>query len=102
MHHAMVFAAPLAAGPAVAGKRKKGVRGKPPVDSDQAIIDLLNRHARYLRGQISPALRQMRSLPDLQFRLDTRFDDDSRIDALLRSPEVARDIAAGDDTVGYG
>ncbi|MHA1189804.1 MAG: 30S ribosome-binding factor RbfA [Alphaproteobacteria bacterium] len=99
MHHAMVFAAPLAAGPAVAGKREKGVRGKPPVDPEQAIIDLLNRHARYLRGQISPALRQMRSLPDLQFRLDTRFDDDSRIDALLRSPEVARDIAAGDDTV---
>ncbi len=99
LRHAMVFAAPLAAGPVAAGKKKKGARGKPPADPDQAVIDLLNRHARYLRGQISPALRQMRSLPDLQFRLDTRFDDDSRIDALLRSPEVARDVAASEDTV---
>jgi len=60
-------------------------------DSEGAVA-ALNRHARYLRGQISPALRQMRSMPDLRFRLDTRFDDDMRIDALLKSPEVAKDL----------
>ena len=34
-------------------------------------------------------------MPDLKFRLDTRFEDDARIDALLRSPEVARDLEHG-------
>jgi ribosome-binding factor A len=57
------------------------------------LVDKLNRSARMLRGRITPALRQMRSMPDLKFRLDTRFEDDARIDQLLRSPEVARDLA---------
>jgi ribosome-binding factor A len=39
----------------------------------------------------------MRTMPDLKFMLDTRFEDDARIDALLRSPEVARDLAARDE-----
>ena len=45
-----------------------------------------------LRGKISPALRQMRSMPDLKFILDTRFEDDAASMQLLRSPEVARDL----------
>ena len=57
-----------------------------------ALVATLNRNARSLRGKITPALRQMKSMPDLTFRLDTRFEDDSRIDQLLRSPEVARDL----------
>jgi ribosome-binding factor A len=74
LKHATVLVAPLAA-----------------PDPD-AVVDRLNRSARFLRGRIAPALRQMRSMPDLKFRLDTRFEDDSRIDRLLRSPEVARDL----------
>ena len=63
-----------------------------------AVVATLNKSARYLRGKISPALRQMRSMPDLKFILDTRFEDDSRIDQLLKSPEVARDLGQrGDD-----
>ena len=50
-----------------------------------------------LRGRIAPALRQMRSMPDLKFRLDTRFEDDSRIDELLKSPEVARDLGRDEE-----
>ena len=57
-----------------------------------AIVAALNRQARHLRHRIAPVIRQMRSIPDLKFRLDTRFEDDSRIDELLRSPEVARDL----------
>jgi ribosome-binding factor A len=57
------------------------------------LVEKLNRSARYLRGKISPALRQMRAMPDLKFMLDTRFEDDARIDRLLKSPEVARDLA---------
>jgi len=74
LKHATVLVAPLAA-----------------PDPD-AVVDRLNRSARFLRGRIAPALRQMRSMPDLKFRLDTRFEDDSRIDRLLRSPEAARDL----------
>ena len=78
MKHATVLVAPLAA------------------TNADSLVDKLNRNARMLRGRITPALRQMRSMPDLKFRLDTRFADDARIDALLRSPEVARDLAPRD------
>ena len=65
---------------------------------DPALVaTALNRNSRFLRGRIAPALRQMRNIPDLKFQLDTRFDDDSRIDALLRSPDVARDLPADSD-----
>jgi len=63
----------------------------------EALVAKLNKGARYLRGKITPALRQMRSMPDLKFRLDTRFEDDSRIDRLLKSPEVARDLRNNED-----
>jgi ribosome-binding factor A len=74
LKHATVLVAPLASA------------------APDAVVDRLNRSARFLRGRIAPALRQMRSMPDLKFLLDTRFEDDSRIDRLLRSPEVARDL----------
>ena len=61
------------------------------------IVAALNRNARFLRGQIAPALKQMKYMPDLQFRIDTRFDDDRRIDEILKTDRVARDIAANPD-----
>jgi ribosome-binding factor A len=79
LRHATVLVAPLAAKDA------------------EAVVDSLNRHAPFLRGRISPKLKQMKFMPDLKFRLDTRFEDDARIDELLKSPEVARDIAAARD-----
>jgi ribosome-binding factor A len=60
-------------------------------DND-AIIKALARNAKFIRGRVSGALRQMRSMPEFRFRLDTSYDNMSRIDALLRSPEVARDL----------
>lgn len=60
-------------------------------DADE-VVARLNRAARMLRGRIAPALKQMKFMPDLRFVLDTRFEDDSRIDALLKSPQVARDL----------
>jgi len=62
------------------------------IEDGEKVVKALNRSARFLRGRITPALRQMRSMPDLKFRLDTRFEDDARIDELLHSPEVARDL----------
>ena len=60
--------------------------------NDELVVDALNRNARFIRGRIAPALRQMRSMPEFRFRLDTSFDNMARIDELLRSPEVARDL----------
>ncbi len=79
LKHATALVAPLGAG------------------NPETIVAALNRSARFLRGRIAPQLRQMRSMPDLKFRLDTRFEDDSRIDEILRSPEVARDLGKGGD-----
>jgi ribosome-binding factor A len=64
----------------------------------EAIIAALNRHARFLRGRITPLIRQMKHMPELRFRDDTSFDNYSRIDALLRSPEVARDLDHDENT----
>jgi len=59
---------------------------------DAAVIEALNRNARFIRGRTSSALRQMKFMPEFRFRLDTSYDNFSKIDALLRSPEVARDL----------
>lgn len=64
------------------------------------VIDALNRHQKFIRGALGPALRQMRSMPSVRFRLDTSFDNYAKIDALLRSPEVARDLGRGSGTSG--
>ncbi|BCH20235.1 30S ribosome-binding factor RbfA [Mesorhizobium sp. L-8-3] len=63
---------------------------------DDAVVAALNRSARFIRGRMSPALRQMKYMPEFRFRLDTSYDNFARIDELLRSPEVARDLD-GDD-----
>ena len=61
---------------------------------EDAMVEALNRNARFIRGRMSPALRQMKSMPEFRFRLDTSYDNMSKIDQLLRSPEVARDLDA--------
>jgi ribosome-binding factor A len=59
---------------------------------EAAVIDALNRNAKFIRGRVTPQLRQMKYMPEFRFRLDTSYDNMSRIDSLLRSPEVARDL----------
>jgi ribosome-binding factor A len=59
------------------------------------IIDAFERNSRYLRGVIAKKVN-LRYAPTLRFRLDQSFDEGDRIDALLRSPEVRRDL--DDDT----
>ena len=65
---------------------------------DGAVVDALNHHARFIRGRMSPALKQMKYMPEFRFRLDTSYDNFARIDQLLRSPEVARDLHHDDET----
>jgi ribosome-binding factor A len=58
---------------------------------EEAVIAALKRNARYMRGHVARALNT-KYTPDLSFRLDESFDEASRIDALLRSDKVARDL----------
>ena len=60
---------------------------------EQAVIKALASHAKYLRGEVARTL-QTKYTPDLRFRRDESFDAGARIDAILRRPEVARDLAA--------
>ena len=52
----------------------------------------LARNARFLRGEIARRVA-LKFMPELRFRLDTTFAESDRIEQLLRSPEVARDLA---------
>ncbi len=66
-------------------------------DTDvQTVIKALASHAKFLRGRVAPQLRQMKYMPEFRFRPDTSFDNFAKIDALLRSPEVARDLQHDD------
>ncbi|MCO5160803.1 MAG: 30S ribosome-binding factor RbfA [Mesorhizobium sp.] len=65
-------------------------------DND-AVIKALAHNAKFIRGRVSGALRQMKYMPEFRFRLDTSFDNMAKIDQLLRSPEVARDLGKEGD-----
>jgi ribosome-binding factor A len=64
-----------------------------------ATIDALNRHKKELRTLIAHKIN-LKFAPDLRFSLDSSFDDQARIDALLKSPEVARDLGPRDEVEG--
>jgi len=61
------------------------------------VIEALNKHAKYIRGRLGPQLRQLKYMPEVRFRDDTSFDNYKKIDALLRSPEVSRDLDPNTD-----
>ncbi len=63
---------------------------------EQAIVEALTSHKKYLRGRLARDL-SMKHTPDLRFRYDETFDEASRIDALLNSPHVKRDLAVQSD-----
>lgn len=64
----------------------------------QPVVKALAANAKFIRGRVTPELRQMKYMPTFRFRSDTSFDNYSKIDALLKSPAVARDL--GDDVDG--
>lgn len=67
------------------------------VSDHAAVIAALNKHAKFIRGRIGGQLRQMKYMPEVRFRDDTSFDNYQKIDALLRSPEVQRDLGSDDE-----
>ncbi len=66
----------------------------------QPIVRALAANAKFIRGRVTPALREMKYMPAFRFRQDTSFDNFSKIDKLLKSPEVVRDLDhdTGDDS----
>jgi ribosome-binding factor A len=64
--------------------------GRTDVDK---LLPALRRAAPYLRGQLAHAL-QLRHVPDLHFQADTTLDHAMHLDALMRAPEVKRDLVA--------
>lgn len=58
------------------------------------VVAALNRNSKFLRGEIGRHL-ELKYIPDVRFRPDTSFDEGAKIDAILRSEAVQRDL--GDD-----
>ncbi len=56
-----------------------------------AVLDSLERNKRYMRGEVARRVN-LKFAPDIRFRIDERFDEAERIERLLRSPEVRRDL----------
>ena len=61
----------------------------------QEIADALNRHQRFIRGRIAPEL-DLKFAPEFRFFVDETFDEFGKIDALLRSDRVQRDLKDDD------
>ncbi len=63
------------------------------------VVAAFDRNKNYLRGEVARKVN-LRSAPDLRFRVDTSFEEGAKIDAMLRAPDVKRDLnatAANDD-----
>ena len=58
----------------------------------ELIVRALAKNAKYIRGKASGRLGQLKFMPSFRFMVDKSFDNYSRIDALLRSENVLKDI----------
>jgi len=57
----------------------------------EEVVAALNRHHRFIRGRVAPEL-DLKFAPDLKFFVDDTFEEAGRIEALLRSERVQRDL----------
>ncbi len=55
------------------------------------VLKALAANQKMLRTEVGRRV-ELKSVPSLRFLKDTSFDEGARIDALLRKPEVARDL----------
>jgi ribosome-binding factor A len=77
MRHATVFVEPL-------GGRKA-----------DTVVAALNRHRGFLRGEMGRTIA-LKFTPELRFVEDTSFAEAERINQILHSERVARDLKRGD------
>lgn len=59
-------------------------------DTEQ-VLAAFNRNRRFLRGEIARRIN-LKFAPELRFRIDDRFAEAERIEKLLRTPRVRRDL----------
>jgi ribosome-binding factor A len=59
-------------------------------DADE-VIAAFERHKKFIRGEIAHTIN-LKFAPDIRFLPDERFAEAERIDKLLRSPAVKRDL----------
>jgi ribosome-binding factor A len=62
----------------------------------EAIVDALNRNRKFIRGRVAPQI-DLKYAPEVRFFVDETFEEAGRIDALLRSDRVKRDLETDDD-----
>ncbi|HEV2867466.1 MAG TPA: 30S ribosome-binding factor RbfA [Allosphingosinicella sp.] len=73
--------------------RHASVFVKPLLGADEAeVLNALKRNVRYLKSEVARRVNT-KYAADLKFLADESFDEGSRIDALLRDPKVAADLA---------
>jgi ribosome-binding factor A len=55
------------------------------------VLEALDRHRKFIRGEIAQAV-DLRVAPEVRFREDETFEEVNRIDQLLHSDKVRRDV----------
>ncbi|HWY66812.1 MAG TPA: 30S ribosome-binding factor RbfA [Rhizomicrobium sp.] len=65
-------------------------------ENAKAIVAALNRHKGFLRGEMGHRITT-KFTPDLRFVEDESFAEAQKIETILKSPEVQRDITASHD-----
>ena len=63
---------------------------------EKQVLDALERNKRYVRGEIAHRVN-LKFAPEIRFRLDERFGESERIEKLLRTPVVQRDLGGDKD-----
>lgn len=62
-------------------------------DNAKTIVAALDRHKKYLRLEVTKKI-QLKFSPEIRFRVDESTEKASRIDAILRSEAVVRDLSS--------
>jgi len=60
------------------------------------VVTALERNKKFLRGEVARRVN-LKFAPDIRFRIDERFGEAERIEKLLRTPAVQRDLAPDSD-----
>ena len=63
---------------------------------EKEVLGALERNKRYMRGEIARRVN-LKFAPEIRFRIDEQFGEAERIEKLLRTPEVRRDLAGEKD-----
>jgi ribosome-binding factor A len=61
------------------------------------VVAALERNKRYVRGEIARRVN-LKFAPEIRFRVDERFDEAERIEKLLRTPVVQRDLDSKEES----